>query len=116
MPVGDHYTPTAVRVQISSESADAEELDRATAQALAQEQALFDRNMKQGDALFKLELAMGWTTFLMVPATLIAVIIYPLAAAATVPLAGLAAWNWRRMLRRGSGETEVMTKPSAKRK
>jgi hypothetical protein len=84
-----------------------------TFQALAQEQALFNRKMEEHDALFRLQLAMGWSTFLLVPATVIAVIVYPPAAAGMVPLTGLAAWNWRRMLRRDSGEIEVMTKPSA---
>jgi hypothetical protein len=64
-------------------------------------------------ALFRLQLAMGWSTFLMIPATVVAVIIYPPAAAGMIPLTGLAAWNWRRMLKRDGGEIEVMTKPPA---
>lgn len=70
--------------------------------------------MKEGRALFKLQLAMGWTTFFLVPATVIATIAYPPAAIALVPLSGLAAWNWRRMLKRNGSEVQVMTKPPAK--
>jgi hypothetical protein len=82
-------------------------------QALAQEQALFDRKMEKDNALFKLQLAMAWTTFLMIPAALAAIVVFPPAATGLVPLTGLAAWNWRRTLRRDSGEIEVLTKPPA---
>jgi hypothetical protein len=82
-------------------------------QALAQEQAVFERKMKKDHDLFRLQLAMGWTTFLMVPISVVAIAFYPAAAAGLVPLNGLAAWNWRRMLRRDSEEIEVTTKPPA---
>jgi hypothetical protein len=74
--------------------------DRAAAQALAQEQAAFEREMQKDGALFRLALVMGWTTFLMVPATVIAAFVYPRALTGLVPLSGLAFWNWRRVLRR----------------
>lgn len=80
-------------------------------QALAQEQAVFERKMDDHGALFKLQMAMGWATFLLVPVTIVATLIYPPAAAGLVPLTGIAAWNWRRMLKRDSAEIEVMTKP-----
>jgi hypothetical protein len=79
-------------------------------QALGQEQAVFDRKMKKDRDLFRLQLAMGWTTFLMLPISIAAIAFYPPAAAGLVPLNGLAAWNWRRMLRRDGDEIEVTTK------
>jgi hypothetical protein len=78
-------------------------------QALAQEQAVFDRKMDDHGALFKLQMAMGWATFVLVPITVIATLIYPPAAAGMVPLTGVAAWNWRRMLKRNGNEIEVLT-------
>jgi hypothetical protein len=69
--------------------------------------------MKKDRDLFRLQLAMGWTTFLMVPISIAAIVFYPAAAAGLVPLNGLAAWNWRRMLRRDGDAIEVTTKPPA---
>src|SRR3954452_12965627 len=79
-------------------------------QSLAQEQALFDRNMKVDGHLVKLQLAMGWMTFFMIPASIAAVLLYPPAIAGTVPLMGISAWNWRRMLSRNRDAVEVVTK------
>ncbi len=70
--------------------------------------------MEEGNALFKLQLAMGWATFLLVPATVIAAFVYPPAVVALAPLSALGGWNWRRMLNRES-EAEVMTKPPTDR-
>jgi hypothetical protein len=85
------------------------ELDqRADFQALEQEQAVFERSIKQDDALFRLQMAMGWSTFVIAPLTLVALMVYPPLGAALVPLLGAAAWNWRRMLAR-SGGGKVMT-------
>jgi hypothetical protein len=68
--------------------------------------------MRKDRDLFRLQLAMrGWTTFLMLPISIAAIAFYPPAAAGLVPLNGLAAWNWRRMLRRDGDEIEVTTKP-----
>ncbi len=67
--------------------------------------------MDDHGALFKLQMAMGWATFLLVPMTIVSTVIYPPSAAGLVPLTGVAAWNWRRMLKRDNAEIEVMTKP-----
>ncbi len=67
--------------------------------------------MDDHGALFKLQMAMGWATFLLVPVTVVTTLTYPPAAAGLVPLTGVAAWNWRRMLKRDSDGIEVMTKP-----
>lgn len=83
---------------------------RIVSQALAQEQAAFERKMSQGDALFRLQLAMGWMTFLIVPASVFAVIAHPAALLGAIPINGAAAWNWRRMLQRRAGEIEPVTK------
>lgn len=79
-------------------------------QALAQEQAVFERKIQESGALFRLQLAMGWMTFLLVPVSIAAFFIYPPSAIGTVPLNSLAIWNWRRMLKRDSGDIEVTTK------
>jgi hypothetical protein len=83
---------------------------RIAEQALAQEQALFDRNMEKDHALFKLHVVMGWATVLMVPTTVVISILIPPAAFGLVPLTGLAGWNWRRMLKRDGGQLETTTK------
>lgn len=83
-------------------------------QALAQEQALFDRNLEKDHALFRLHVVMGWATVLMVPTTVVISILIPPAAIGLVPLTGLAGWNWRRTLRRDGGELETTTKISPK--
>lgn len=85
--------------------------ERATAQSLEQEQAVFERKVFVHDALFKLQLAMGWSTFVLPPATLVALLVYPPAGAGMLPLLGAAFWNWRRMLKRDEGELEAVTKP-----
>ena len=87
------------------------EIDKqADVQALEQEQELFERNIKRNDALFRLQMAMGWSTFVVAPATLLSLIIYPPIAAALTPLLGVAIWNWRRMLARGWAEPVITTK------
>jgi hypothetical protein len=87
------------------------EIDKqANVQALRQEQAVFERNIRQNDALFRLQMVMGWSTFVIGPATLITLIVYPPLGAAFVPLLGVAVWNWRRMLARGWVEPIVTTK------
>ena len=83
---------------------------QADVQALQQEQAVFERNITQNDALFRLQMAMGWSTFVIAPAGFVAVIVYPPALAVVVPLLSAAIWNWRRMLARGGPERSVITK------
>ena len=82
----------------------------ADAQALWQEQTVFERNIRENDALFRLQMAMGWSTFVIAPAGVVAVIIYPPSLAVVVPLLSAAIWNWRRMLARGGAERLVITK------
>ncbi len=79
-------------------------------QALAQEQAVFEREMAKDRPLFMLHLAMSWTTFLSLPASVIAAFVQPAAVPGLMPLVGLAAWNWRRVLRRGAGALNPATK------
>jgi hypothetical protein len=87
-----------------------EAIEKAANQRLAQEQTVFERKLHESDALFRLQLAMGWMTFFLVPASVIAGIVYPPSLLGTVPLNGLAIWSWRRILNRRSGEIEVTTK------
>lgn len=88
-----------------------QELDQRTEfQALEQERTVFERSVEQDDALFRLQMAMGWSTFVIFPATLVALIVYPPVGAALVPLLGAAVWNWRRMLARSGGKRAVITK------
>jgi len=86
---------------------------RAAAQALDQQQTVFERQLQKDRDLFALHLAMGWTTYLMAPANIVAAIVYPPALVGLLPLTGLAVWNWRRMLRRDRGELEPTTRPPA---
>lgn len=111
-PHSNHSVHSSAASESSEKAASAQLDQEARSQALAQEQAVFNRKMDDHGALFKLQLAMGWATFLMIPTTVIASFVYPPAAVGMVPLTGLAAWNWRRMLRRGEADIEVMTRSS----
>lgn len=86
---------------------------RAAAQALSQQQAAFERRMQKDREVFALHLVMCWTTYLMIPVTVIAVFVYPAALAGLLPLTGLSIWNWRRVLRRDTGDVEPTTLPPA---
>jgi len=88
-----------------------EELNtQADIQALQQEQVVFERNNRENDALFRLQMTMGWSTFVIAPVGVVAVIIYPPALVVVVPLLSAAVWNWRRILARGGTERTVITK------
>lgn len=79
------------------------------AQALAQQQAVFGWQLSKDRCLFKLHLAMGWATFGLLPASALAAFAVPRAAPYVVTLTGLAAWNWRRTLRRDAGVVQPTT-------
>lgn len=83
------------------EDADEEDLRRRRAlQALEQQQAVFEQRQAQAAASFRLQRAMGWATFFIVPLGMILALIEPLTLTATGPAGALAYWNWRRLLRR----------------
>lgn len=82
-------------------------------QALAQEQTVFERKLQKDDAMFKLQITMGWATVAIIPVSAAAIFLDPAAAVGLVPLNGLAAWNWRRTLMRNDSELEAITKPPA---
>jgi len=82
-------------------------------QALAQEQTVFERKLQKDDAMFKLQITMGWATVAIIPVTAAAIFLDPAAAVGLVPLNGLAAWNWRRTLMRNDSELDAVTKPPA---
>lgn len=72
--------------------------------------------MEEGGALFRIQQAMGWATFVLPLVTVIAVLIYPPTAFGLVPLNGVAIWNWRRTLERRNAEVDVTTKPPPNRR
>jgi hypothetical protein len=108
---GDPAAPSLTLPPDAAANLSQQELDQRTeSQALEQEQTVFERSVKQDDALFRLQMVMGWSTVVIFPTTLMALIVYPPVGAALVPLLGAAVWNWRRMLARSGGKRAVITK------
>lgn len=84
-----------------------QELDRQRArQALEQQRVAFEQRRRQTESTFRLQRAMGWTTFVAVPLGVALAFIEPWTLTATAPLNALAFWNWRRLLRQ---EQPVLT-------
>jgi len=83
--------------------------ERRLTQALAQQQQVFLWRLRKDRSLFKLHLAMGWATFVLLPASAAAAFAVPRAVPYLVTLTGVAAWNWRRALQRDEGNIEPIT-------
>lgn len=81
-------------------------------QALAQEQAVFERSQTEREAIFRLRHAMGWATFAIVVVSVVAALFEPTTLAALGPASGLAVWNWRRLLLRESDIPRPTTQPT----
>lgn len=87
--------------------------DRQALQALAQQQVVFEQRRAQDDATFRLQRAMGWATFVIVPVSVFMALLEPLTLTAFGPASVLAFWNWRRLLKREPHElTPTTTSPA----
>lgn len=72
---------------------------RRAVQQLEQEQKAFELQTAQSEADFRLQRAMGWTTFAVVFLSGAFALIEPLTLTAFGPISALALWNWRRLLK-----------------
>jgi hypothetical protein len=84
--------------------------ERRRAQALRQEDAAFDRDLRRDDSLSLQAKVMGW---LLVPGLALPVVLAvaagPVAAGAAAPVSILAGWYWRRTLARALRPLEPRT-------
>jgi hypothetical protein len=73
---------------------------RRSVQALDQEQQAFEQRRSEHMSTFRLQRAMGWTIFLLVPLDVVMAVVEPISLAGLGPGSVMAFWYWRRVLSR----------------